>query len=50
LGTLFVLFNLVSQLSGCVMVLSRQKVEIAVGVLGSVVLVQVRETWNLFQL
>lgn len=42
-GTLFVLFNLVAQLSGCVMVLSRQKVEIAVGILGSVIVVQVSE-------
>lgn len=41
IGTLFVLFNLVSQLSGCVMVLSRQKVEIAVGMLSSVIVVQV---------
>ena len=41
IGTIFVLFNLVTQLAGCVMVLSRQKVEIAVGILGSVILVQV---------
>lgn len=40
-GTLFVLFNLVAQLAGCVMVLSRQKVEIAVGMLSSVIVVQV---------
>ena len=41
LGTIFVLYNLVAQLSGCVMVLSRQKVEIAVGILSSVIVVQV---------
>lgn len=41
LGTLFVLYNLVSQLGGCIMVLSRQKVEIAVGMLSSVIVVQV---------
>lgn len=41
LGTLFVLYNLVAQLAGCVMVLSRQKVEIAVGMLSSVIVVQV---------
>lgn len=40
-GTLFVLYNLVAQLAGCVMVLSRQKVEIAVGMLSSVIVVQV---------
>lgn len=40
-GTMFVLFNLVAQLAGCVMVLSRQKVEIAVGMLSSVIVVQV---------
>ncbi|RMX39231.1 hypothetical protein pdam_00016196 [Pocillopora damicornis] len=39
-GTLFVFFNLVAQLAGCVMVLSRQKVEIAVGMLSSVIVVQ----------
>ena len=43
IGTIFVLFNLVAQLAGCVMVLSRQKVEIAVGILGSVILVQVSQ-------
>ena len=47
IGTLFVLFNLVAQLSGCVMVLSRQKVEIAVGILGSVIVVQVSEVVTL---
>ena len=41
LGTIFVLYNLVAQLAGCVMVLSRQKVEIAVGMLSSVIVVQV---------
>ena len=41
LGTIFVLYNLVAQLGGCVMVLSRQKVEIAVGMLSSVIVVQV---------
>lgn len=41
IGTIFVLFNLLAQLAGCVMVLSRQKVEIAVGILGSVIVVQV---------
>lgn len=41
IGTIFVLFNLVAQLGGCVMVLSRQKVEIAVGILSSVIVVQV---------
>ena len=41
LGTTFVLYNLVAQLGGCVMVLSRQKVEIAVGMLSSVIVVQV---------
>lgn len=40
IGTIFVLFNLVAQLGGCVMVLSRQKVEIAVGILSSVIVVQ----------
>lgn len=41
LSILFVLFNLIAQLGGCLMILSRQKVEIAVGVLFSVVLIQV---------
>lgn len=41
IGTIFVLFNLVAQLGGCVMVLSRQKVQIAVGILSSVIVVQV---------
>lgn len=41
IGTIFVLFNLVAQLGGCVMVLSRQKVVIAVGILSSVIVVQV---------
>ena len=39
-GVLFVLFNLFGQLGGVAMVLARQKVEIAVAILGSVVVVQ----------
>jgi hypothetical protein len=41
LSVLFVLFNLFAQLGGCLMILSRQKVEYAVGVLFSVVVIQV---------
>lgn len=41
LSVLFVLFNLIAQLGGCLMILSRQKVEIAVGILFSVVMIQV---------
>lgn len=41
-GVLFVLFNLFGQLGGVAMILARQKVEIAVAILGSVVVVQVR--------
>lgn len=40
-GLLFVLFNLFGQLAGVAMVLARQKVEIAVGILGAVIVVQV---------
>ena len=50
LGTLFVLYNLVSQLGGCIMVLSRQKVEIAVGMLSSVIVVQVSLSSSLYHL
>lgn len=39
-GLLFVLFNLFGQLAGVAMVLARQKVEIAVGILGAVIVVQ----------
>ncbi|XP_028411044.1 surfeit locus protein 4-like [Dendronephthya gigantea] len=39
-GVLFVLFNLFGQLGGVAMVLARQKVEIAVAILGTVVVVQ----------
>lgn len=40
-GVLFVLFNLFGQLGGVAMILARQKVEIAVALLGTVVVVQV---------
>ena len=43
-GVLFVLFNLFGQLGGVAMVLARQKVEIAVAILGTVVVVQVSIT------
>lgn len=39
-GVLFVLFNLFGQLAGVAMVLARQKVEIAVAILGTVIVVQ----------
>ena len=41
LGTLFVIINLVGQLGGCVMVLSRQKVPIACGILFGIIALQV---------
>lgn len=41
LSIVFVIFNLFAQLGGCIMVLARQKVEIAVGLLTSVILIQV---------
>ena len=41
-GVLFVLFNLFGQLGGVAMILARQKVEIAVAILGTVVVVQVK--------
>ncbi|XP_060069808.1 surfeit locus protein 4-like [Ylistrum balloti] len=40
LATLFVLVNLIGQLGGCVMVLSRQKVPIACGILFSIIALQ----------
>ena len=41
LGTVFVIINLVGQLGGCVMVLSRQKVPIACGILFGIIALQV---------
>ena len=41
LAHFFVIFNLLAQLGGCFMVLGRQKVEIAVGILFGVIAVQV---------
>lgn len=41
LATLFVLVNLVGQLGGCVMVIGRFKVDIAVGMLFFIVVLQV---------
>ena len=41
LATLFVLINLIGQLVGCVMVLSRQKVPIACGLLFGIIALQV---------
>ena len=41
LATLFVIINLVGQLAGCVMVLSRQKVPIACGILFGIIALQV---------
>lgn len=43
-ATLFVLINLLGQLGGCVMVLSRFKVTIACGVLFFIVVLQVSDT------
>jgi uncharacterized membrane protein YphA (DoxX/SURF4 family) len=40
LGTIFVIFNLVSQLGGCVMVLGRFRVGIACGILFAVIAIQ----------
>lgn len=40
-GTLFVLLNFFGQLAGCFMVLGRVKVEIAVGILFGIILLQV---------
>lgn len=40
LGTLFVIINLLGQLSGCFMVLARIKVDIAVGVLFGIIVLQ----------
>ena len=40
-GTLFVICNLLGQLSGCFMVLGRVKVEIAVGILFGTIILQV---------
>lgn len=42
-GLLFVVGNLVGQLGGVAMVLARQKVEIAVGILCSIIVVQVTD-------
>lgn len=42
-GLLFVVGNLVGQLGGVAMVLARQKVEIAVGILCSIIVIQVRD-------
>ena len=41
LATVFVLVNLIGQLGGCVMVIARFKVEIAVGILFFIVILQV---------
>ena len=41
LAYLFVLVNMVGQLAGCVMVLIRKQVKIAVGILFGVVVIQV---------
>ena len=40
-GTLFVIINLFGQLAGCFMVLARVKVEIAVGLLFGIIILQV---------
>jgi len=40
MGTMFVLINLCGQLAGCFMILARQKVEIAVGLLFGIILLQ----------
>ena len=40
-ATLFVIVNLVGQLAGCFMILARQKVEIAVGILFGIIVLQV---------
>ena len=45
LGTLFVIINLVGQLGGCIMVLSRQKVPIACGILFGIIALQVCIMW-----
>ena len=42
LATLFVIINLLGQLAGCFMVLARKKVEIAVGGLFGIILLQVK--------
>lgn len=42
LASLFVLTNLTGQLAGCVMVLSRQKVPIACGILFGIIALQVK--------
>ena len=49
LATVFVLSNLFGQLGGCVMVLSRQKVPIACGILLGIILLQVIEITNIIQ-
>ena len=41
LGTMFVLINLFGQLAGCFMVLARLKVDIAVGILFGIIVLQV---------
>ena len=41
LGTVFVIINLIGQLGGCIMVLSRQKVPIACGLLFGIIALQV---------
>ena len=43
LATLFVIINLVGQLGGVAMVLLRQKVDIACGILFFIVFIQVRK-------
>lgn len=41
LATIFVVVNLIGQLGGCIMVLSRQKVQIACGILFGIIALQV---------
>lgn len=41
LASMFVLFNLIGQLGGCVMVLSRQRVPTACGILFGIIFIQV---------
>lgn len=43
LATVFVLVNLIGQLGGCVMVIARFKVDIAVGILFFIVVLQVSQ-------
>ena len=50
LANLFVLWNFAGQLAGCVMILIRKKVPIAVGILSAVIVIQVSSEGDLSRL